>query len=428
MESYAYWLATGVAFVVSAFCAVAEGALLSYSPSRLEEQLKDPLRKERLQSYLGQVDRYIFSSIILNAMSDVVLVFACTRGFYLGSEGRLSSVSALVTAMLVVIVGAEVVPRAFSSHYAEPLLPKVLPPLAVADRFFWPVIFPLRKLDEAIAWALSGDRKERRAEEIKDDLRSAAIEGSREGVLDPDASEMIENVIEFRDVEVRAIMTPRSEMKAIEVSTPLEEAVKIALDQGHSRLPVYEGSKDTIAGVLFAKDLLVAWGRANAGAKNVSLRSLLRKPYFVPETKLIGELLREFRAKKVHIAIALDEYASVAGLVTIEDIIEEIVGEIDDEYDGGEEEQPPLKRIDAQTAELDARTRVDEVNEALSIAIPHDGGQYETLGGFLFYVMGKVPKKGEKHAHDGAEFTIVDVDERRIKRVRVHVKKQQTTT
>ncbi|HVY60569.1 MAG TPA: hemolysin family protein [Planctomycetota bacterium] len=431
LASYAYWLATGIAFVISVFCAVAEGALLSYSPSRLEEQLQDPGRRARLEGYLGQVDRYLFSSIVLNAMSDVALVFACTLGFYrAGGEGALTSFWALVTSMVVVIVGAEVVPRAFSAYFADPLLPRVLPPLAVADRIFAPVIFPLRKLHDGIAHALGGDGRDRRAEEIRDDILSAAQEGAREGVLDPEASEMIENVIEFPDVEVRAIMTPRQEMGAIEVGTPLQEAVKVALEKGHSRMPIYEGTRDKVVGVLLAKDLLVAWGKLNGAPppKDPSLRPLLRKPYYVPETKLIGELLREFRAKKVHIAIVLDEYGGTAGLVTIEDIIEEIVGEIEDEYDTTEPAPPPLQRVDDRTAEVDARMHVDELNDALSIAIPIDGGQYETLGGYLFYAMGKVPKKGERYAQDDAEFTILDVDERRIKRVRVQLTKQEPTS
>jgi CBS domain containing-hemolysin-like protein len=421
LGSLFYWIATFVAFVVSVFCAVAEGALLAHSPSRLERL--DRERRERLAAYLGDVDRYLFSSIVLNAMSDVALVFACTLGF--ARAGGLASGWALLTSMVVVIVGAEVVPRAFSARYSEELLPRVLPTLALADRIFTPVIWPLKRLHDGIERLLGGDAKERRAEEIKDEILSAAIEGSREGVLDPDAGEMIENVIDFRDVEVSAIMTPRAEMAAIEASAEIADAVKIAIDEGHSRLPVYEGTRDKIIGVLLAKDLLVAWGKAAGGAREVALRPLLRKPYFVPETKLIGVLLREFRAKRVHIAIILDEYGGTAGLVTIEDIIEEIVGEIEDECDPGEEAPPPLKRIDERTAEVDARLSVEEVNDALAIAIPREGADYETLGGFLFYAMGKVPKKGEKHAHDGAEFTILDGDERRIKRVRVQVKKSE---
>jgi putative hemolysin len=440
LGSSAYWLATGIAFVVSVVCSIAEGALLSYSPSRLEEQLKDPGRRQRIQGYLGQVDRYLFTSIVLNALSDVVLVFACTLGFFEGVEGKMAAVYALLTSLVVVIVFAEAIPRAFATHYSEPLIPKVLPLIAVADKILMPITYPLRALHDGIAGMLAGNEPERRAEDIKDEIRSAALEASREGVIDPQASEMIEAAIEFKDVEVHEIMTPRTDMAAIDVSTAMQEAVKIALEQGHSRIPVYEGTRDRIIGVLYAKDLLVAWGKSNGVARGAvagpagdaaragadgSIRPLLRKPYFVPESKLIGELLKEFRARKVHIAIVLDEYGGTAGLVTIEDIIEEVVGEIEDEYDtGSPEELPPFKWIDEKTADVDARLHIAEVNEALSIALPDDG-EYETLGGFLFFSMGKVPKKGERFSHDDADFTVLEGDERRIHRVRAQIKRKK---
>jgi CBS domain containing-hemolysin-like protein len=426
LDTTVYWIATGVAFVVSVFCSVVEGALISYTPTRLDSVLRDPARRAEVERYLGHVDRFVFSAIVLNAMSDVVLVLACTLAFYQGLESASAGVYALATSMVVVIIGAEVVPRAFAAYYAESLLPKVLPVIAIGDKVMAPVIRPLWALHQAIARALGGESKERRAEEIKDDILAAALEGSREGLLDPQAQEMIEAVIEFRDVEVRAIMTPRASMAAIEIGTPFPDAVKLALEQGHSRIPVYEKTRDKIVGVLYAKDLLVAWGKEGGKApKDASLKSLMRKPYFVPETKLIGDLLREFRARKVHIAIVVDEFGGIAGLVTIEDIIEEIVGEIEDEYDTGEEAAPPLRRLDDSTAEVDAKVPVSEVNQTLGLAIPEDGGGYETLGGFLFFALGRVPKKGEKHQTEEADYTVIDGDERRIKRVRVQMRRKQ---
>lgn len=425
MEHYAYWFATGIAFVVSVFCSVAEGTLLSFSLSRLEQRLKDPRERERIEGYLADVDRYLFSAIVLNAISDVVLVFACTLGF-LGS----GPVYALILSLAVVILGAEVLPRAFAASYAEALVPRVLPPIAIADLVCSPLTWPLRKVKSAIENALAGDEseKERRAAEIVDEIRSATLEGSREGVFDAQDAEMIESIIEFHDVEVREIMTPRPDMVACEVNTPLQEAVKIAVEKGHSRIPVFEGNRDHMIGVLYAKDLLRALGALNGGpppaapAGTASVRSLMRKPLYVPVTKPVGDLLKEFRTRKVHIAIVLDEYGGTAGMVTIEDVIEVIIGEIEDEYDQGAEEPPPLKKIDARTTEIDARMKIEEANEQLGLELP-DQADFETVGGFLFYQMGKVPKKGEKLLHDGVEFTIVDADERRIRRVRVDVKR-----
>jgi CBS domain containing-hemolysin-like protein len=411
---FANWFATGVAFVVSVFCSVAEGALLSFSLSRLEERLKDPQARKRVEGHLARIDRYLFSAIVLNAISDVVLVFACTLGFIPHGPAY-----ALVISLVVVILGAEVLPRAFAAFYAEALLPHVLPPIAVADALLLPIVWPLRKVHQAIERALAGggDERERRAAEIVDEIRSATLEGSREGVLDAADAEMIESIIEFRDVEVREIMTPRTDMIAIEVSTPVSDAVKIAVEKGHSRIPVFEGTRDRMVGVLYAKDLLRVLGDG-AQKAGVSMRSLLRKPLYVPVTKQVGELLKEFRTRQVHIAIVLDEYGGTAGMVTIEDVIEVIIGEIEDEYAEGREEAPPFRRIDAQTAEVDARLRIEEANEKLGLDLPEQA-EFETIGGFLSYQLGKIPKKGEKLAQGEVEYTVVEADERRIKRVRV---------
>jgi magnesium and cobalt transporter len=210
-------------------------------------------------------------------------------------------------------------------------------------------------------------------------------------------------------------------MVTIKVSATLEEAVKVAVEKGHSRIPVYEGTRDRIVGVLYARDLLRVAGDGKT-PKDASIRPLLRKPLYVPVTKQIGELLKEFRTRKVHIAIVLDEWGGTAGMVTIEDVIEEIIGEIEDEYDHGQEEPPAFKRIDAASAEVDARLRIDELNDHLALDLPEDG-EFETVGGFMFYHMGKVPKKGEKFVHGDVELTVLDADERRIRRVRVDVKR-----
>ncbi len=421
MEPYSFWVAASLAFVASVFGSVAEGAILSYSPSRVVERVKDPRKRERVERYLADVDRHLYTAIVLNAISDVVLVFTCTLGFMDRGPWQ-----ALALSLAVVILGAEVLPRAFAAFYAEPLLVRVLPAIAILDWAFFPILWPLHKLRETIARAISGEEKARRAAEIVDEIRSATLEGSREGVLDAMDAEMIESIIEFHDIEVRQIMTPRPDMVMLEVSATLQEAVKVAVEKGHSRIPVYEGTRDRIVGVLYARDLLKVYGDGRT-PKEVSIRSLLRKPLYVPLTKPIGELLKEFRTRKVHIAIVLDEWGGTAGMVTIEDVIEEIIGEIEDEYDHGEREAPPLVRINDRTVEVDGRMRIDELNERLRLELPEDG-EFETVGGLIFYQLGKVPKKGEKLVQGEAEFTVLEADERRIRRVRVEVQRPAATS
>ncbi len=430
MEPYSYWIATAVALAASGFCSVAQWALFSYSPSKLAERLeklKDAELKARVESQLAERERLLFSATVFNTLADVTLVVAITLAFLTGEERALGPLYALLTSILVVVVITGVIPNTVGKFHAEALIPKVLPGVVLLDRVFFFVTRPLAALEHLIVRTVAqGDEKERKAQEIVGELRDAALEGEREGILEEDAAAMIESVIDFHDAEVREIMTPRTDMVLIEVKTPVEEAVRIALEQGHSRIPVYEGTRDRIVGVLYQKDLLRALS-AKDKDKPRDIRGLLRKPYFVPESKPIGDLLKEFRARKVHIAIVLDEYGGTAGLVTIEDIIEEIIGEIDDEFDESEAEAPPVRKVGDNAAEVDARLHIDEFNEELKLEIPEDG-DYETVGGFLSTRMGRVPAKGETFVHDGVEFTILEADERRVDRVLVRVNRPTTAT
>ena len=202
-------------------------------------------------------------------------------------------------------------------------------------------------------------------------------------------------------------------MQAIEVHTDLPTVVQMIAMTGHSRIPVYEGNIDNIIGLVYAKDLLTEIGRNHEG---FSLRNKIRKAYFVPETKPLRVLLHEFQNQKLHIAIVLDEYGGTAGIVTIEDILEELVGEIVDEY----EETPPeaMRKIDATTIEIDARMYVDDLNEEFDIELPEDE-DYDTVGGFVFSHLGYIPKTGETFEYGNINFTVVAAGPRQIQRLRI---------
>jgi CBS domain containing-hemolysin-like protein len=237
--------------------------------------------------------------------------------------------------------------------------------------------------------------------------------------VEEDAREMIESVLKFRDVSVAEVMTPRTDMVMVEASATLPEAEQLAMEEGYSRLPVFKENRDNIVGVLYVKDLLQPPGAEEA---HITVADIMREPYFIPETKPVVQLLREMRNEKIHIALVLDEYGGTAGLVTIEDILEEIVGEIQDEYDT--EALPFLHLIDEHTAELDARVHIDEFNEALDVHIP-ESDDYETVGGFLFSSLGRIPKPGETLHHQNILFKVLSADERRIKRLRVEIQPEE---
>jgi magnesium and cobalt transporter len=230
--------------------------------------------------------------------------------------------------------------------------------------------------------------------------------------VDAEEVEMIESVMEFGDTRAAEIMTPRTDVFALPVDTPWETAVSSIHHAGHTRVPIYEDNLDNIVGIIYAKDLLKFIGHQPPS----DLKSICRKPYFVPDSKCLDDLLKDFKTRKVHIAVVLDEYGGTAGVVTIEDVLEEIVGEISDEYDKTQDEQ--VLRVSEDTLDVEGRLRVDELNDELDIKLPDDEN-YDTVAGFAAAYLGYIPPAGEKFTAFGAEFTVLQADERKISQLRV---------
>jgi CBS domain containing-hemolysin-like protein len=218
-------------------------------------------------------------------------------------------------------------------------------------------------------------------------------------------------------------MTPRTEMHMIPLSTPWEEVVENIIDSGHTRVPVYDKSRDDIVGILYSKDLLPELAKC-ADESRKPLNALLRKPLFVPETKPVDDLLRLFQKSRTHIAVVLDEFAGVSGLVTIEDVLEEIVGEIDDEYD--QKAEAEILKIDDDVCEAVGRAHVDEINEVMGFALPEEE-DFDTIGGFVFAEFGRVPTPGETITwQDMVRLTVLEASRRRVNRVRLERVRQQS--
>ena len=254
----------------------------------------------------------------------------------------------------------------------------------------------MHKIDHTVRRALGADQTRTDHQHIEDDILSAVEEGEKEGVVKPQEREMIESIMEFAQATVGQIMTPRQEFSAISAKATLDDAKRAIESSGHSRIPLYDGTLDHVIGFLHARDLIKYLGSAT---EPFDARRAMRPVVFVPETKPLRDLLNDFRAQKVHIAIVLDEYGSTAGLVTIEDILEELVGEISDEHEPAE--PPMFKKIDEKSADADARITIEQLNRLLGISLPEDAG-YETLGGFLTTVLAKIPEKGRRSIKTGS--------------------------
>jgi hemolysin (HlyC) family protein len=249
-------------------------------------------------------------------------------------------------------------------------------------------------------------------------LDSVIDEVEAEGLIDEDAQEMIRGVIDFSSSQVRDVMVPRTEVVAVDVNTPIDQVIQTILQSGHSRIPAYEEAIDRIVGLVYAKDLLSRWG-----AERIDLRTVLREAYFIPETKPLDDLLDEFRKKHMHLAIVIDEYGGTSGLVTMEDLIEEIVGEIVDEYD---DDVTLLQKISDNEVMASARLEVDELFDHFDLEEPE--GKFTTIGGWIFSHTGYIPQQGEAIDIDGMRVVVEAADERTVKRVRIALKSPDSTS
>jgi len=356
--------------------------------------------------------RLIFNTLILLIL---VALFTHPAPSEQGASPVLGYVLTCVIGLAIFSVFSLAVPHAWAKYAGEKVLSRTYKVLSFAAVTASPVLSVFRLYDGFIR-RLAGITKttpEEQHEEKQEEFLTDLAQQRTEGVLDEEEQEMIENVLELRSSTADEIMTPRTDIVAVEVRSGLPKVIETITIGGHTRVPVYEDNIDNIIGMVYAKDLLAEIGKEQAEFR---LRDKMRQAYFVPETKPLRVLLHEFQNKKLHIAVVLDEYGGTAGIVTLEDILEELVGEIADEYE--EIEPEPIKKVDPNTIEADARTSIDDVNDEFDVNLPEDE-DYETLGGFVFSRLGYIPKTNESFDYENLKFTIASAEARRIKRIRI---------
>ena len=252
----------------------------------------------------------------------------------------------------------------------------------------------------------------RRRPMTEKDLQDIIEQSEEEGLINEGEGDMLHSIFEFGDTIVREVMVPRTDMVCCSLTASLDELLEAIISSGHSRIPIYEGSNDRIVGMVYAKDLLRFWGRSS---EDLDIAQVMRTPFFVPETKNIEDLLQDFRSRRVHIAIAIDEYGGTSGLITIEDLLEEIVGDIQDEYDL---EEDWLVEEDESTVLVDGRLNIEEIEEHFDIEIARD--KFDTVGGYVFNLLGRIPVRGEALRDGDLHMMVVECDSRKIGKVRVH--------
>ena len=413
---------------LEAFFVAAEIALVSVRRSRIDQLVEQGnARAKRVRKLLDDPGRFLAVAQIgltmigffASAFAAISLVDGLAHllegfGMEAGAAGGTALIVVTVILALFTIVFAELIPKSIALASPERFALILSRPIDVIARLLGPVVTIMSGITRWVARSIGVDINQE-AQISADELRLIVERGGEQGVLEAEEEQMINAVIELGERRVHEVMIPRVAIAALSSDATLEQAIDLVIEVGHSRIPVYRESIDEIVGILYAKDLL-PYLKPDAGPRP-PVRKLLRPPVLVPESMTIDDLLHELQRRKVHVAIVLDEYGGTAGLVTIEDLLEEIVGEIQDEYDV---EEPMVVRLSDNEARVDGRADVDELLELFDLDLKlEDAEEYDTVGGLMYHRVGGVPAPGDSIDVDGLRLTVETTDGRRVGKVLV---------
>ena len=421
-----------VLILVNAFFAMSEIAIISLNDAKIEKMADEGHKKAKMIKKLTKNSSNFLSTIQIGVtLAGFLTSASAAQSFATMIADALKDkwtalpynfIIGLATVIITVIVSyfslvlGELVPKKIAMQKSEKVSFAVVKALLVFSKIFAPFVKILSLSTNGVVRLFGLDPNAGDEIVTEEEIRMMVDVGEEKGVIESEQKEMINNIFEFDDIDVADIMTHRTDMECIEVDEPLQAILPIAIESGHSRIPVYDDDPDNIIGVVYVKDLLPYVGTSIPKSK--TLRHIMRKAMYIPESKNCGELFNEMTEKKIQMAIVIDEYGGTAGIVTLEDLLEAIVGNIQDEYDNEDEE---ISVIDETTFTIDGITDIEEVEEELDIKLPE--GDYDTLGGFIISELGFLPEDGEMNTveYNGIEFTVLNVEDRRIGKVKVHI-------
>ncbi len=408
------WLQLTVLIVALILCAIAstaETALTSISRIQLKNLVeKGDKRAIKIDNLLAQPNTFLSTILVVNSVA-VIVASSMATVLALRFSETYGELIASVLISLVVLIFCEITPKTAAVQNPLRFARALVSLVRGAAWLLRPIVWSLSAITNTLVRLFGGQMKHRGPFVTEEELRLLVTVGEEEGVLEEEETEMIHSIFEFADTTVREVMIPRIDMVTLESDATVDQAVDLALQGGFSRIPVYEDNIDNILGILYTKDML---RQLREGHNTLSIRDLLRPAYFVPETKKLDDLLREIRQRRVHMVIVVDEYSSVAGLVTIEDLVEEIVGDIKDEYD---REENLFEQLNEYEYIVDAKISIDEFNELMDTDMESE--DYDTVGGFLYAQLDKIPSAGDTTSYKDLTFTVLGTRGRRITKVRV---------
>ena len=423
-----------VLILVNAFFAMSEIAIISLNDNKIDKLAEEGHKKAKQIQKLTQNSSNFLSTIQIGVTLAGFLTSASaadsfapilTNAVVNASESLAAYKGVIETVALILItiivsyfslVFGELAPKKIGMQKSEKVAYKVVGILLFIMKATKPFVKILAFSTNSIVRLFGIDPNADEENVTEEEILMMVDVGEEKGVIENAQAEMINNIFEFDDIDAGDIMTHRVDMTAVEADEPVSEVVKVAIEDGYSRIPVYDDDPDNIVGIVYIKDLLPYIGKEVPTDKTI--REVMREAYFVPETKKCGELFAEMSEKRVQIAIVVDEYGGTAGLLTLEDIVESIVGSIQDEYDTEEEE---IAKINDTTFTVDGTTDLDEINELVGADIPE--GDYDTIAGFIISELGYLPKDGDMDTVelDNLKFTIIEVEDKRIAKVRIDI-------
>jgi CBS domain containing-hemolysin-like protein len=405
-----------VLLFLSAFCSASETAITTVGRTRLLAlQETKPFYKSLFQWLLGDIQRVLTLCLISNNVVNIgasTLATAVTIRFF--GDGALIFVVPFMTVMIVIF--GEILPKSVSMAHTERVLLFCTPILRVLDFLLWPVTRLMQASIRALGWFFRIDLERQSPFVTREEIEQVVNIGEQSGALEAAERRMINGVIDFEETRVREIMVPRVDMVALEATDTVGSATEVFVEHGHSRLPVYDDSPDDIIGILYVKDMLK---HLIAGDLGLPVRGLVREPMFVPDSIRTVELLEAMRRDRVHIAIVVDEYGGIAGVVTMEDLLEEIVGEIQDEYD---QEAPDILEEGNGTYLVQGNMNLEDLSEALQC--PFESEDAESIAGLVLSLAGKFPEDNDEFEYGDWVIKVVDLEDHRIKLLRLMRKKK----
>ncbi len=414
--------------LINAFFASAEMAIVSLNKNKLKVLLDEGNEKAELLAKLTEEPTKFLSTIQVGitlagffssasaatGISDDLAQFFSQ--YNIPYSETISIILVTIILSYITLVFGELFPKRIALQKAETIAMLSVKPITYISKITMPFV-KLLSASTNVLVSLAGLDKEDLDEKVsKEEIRSLVNVGQEHGVINEIEKEMINSIFKFDDIIASQVMTPRTEVYLINIDIPLSEYIDELLEEHYSRIPVYQGDIDNIIGILYMKDFFVE--ARKCGFEHVDIKSILQAPYFIPETKNIDDLFREFQASKKHMAILIDEYGGFSGIVTIEDLIEEVMGNIADEYDDDDLE---IEKIDSNTYIIDGMLSIDDFNEHFVVDIPKN--DYDTVSGFILDILGRIPEDAEESSieYENFIFKIIDIKDKRIEKIKISI-------